>query len=99
MTEPQLYFYRHEPAKSEGKSKKKRADAQEEEEEAEEPEYTPYPGLKVVLPSAPSRPITAYDGEEYKSWYDYLTDHEGEKEDEFNAAHLAEVTKRVHALL
>eukprot|EP00450_Noctiluca_scintillans_P014758 CAMPEP_0194527604 /NCGR_PEP_ID=MMETSP0253-20130528/63748_1 /TAXON_ID=2966 /ORGANISM="Noctiluca scintillans" /LENGTH=328 /DNA_ID=CAMNT_0039372565 /DNA_START=42 /DNA_END=1028 /DNA_ORIENTATION=- len=59
----------------------------------------PFPGLKVVLPTAPLRPITAYSGEMYRSWYDYLTDHEGHAEDELDQCVLAESTARIHEML
>lgn len=88
-------FYRPKKAKkarkAKGKSKK--------EEEEEEEEYEPHPGLRVVLPSGPTRRITAYDGEPNCAWYDYLTDHEGDAEDDFPPDELAEVTQRLHALL
>jgi predicted esterase len=39
------------------------------------------PGVRFVFPQAPTIPITAYAGLRMPSWYDYLTDHEGKKED------------------
>jgi len=79
-------------------------EGQEEEEEEEEdnmdrPSYEPFPGLKVVLPTAPKRPITACQGDEHHSWYDYLTDREGEAEDDLDLPSLEEATQRIHALL
>jgi predicted esterase len=39
------------------------------------------PWLRVVVPEAPMRPVTAYGGIEHRSWFDYLTNREGEAED------------------
>jgi len=70
-----------------------------EEEEELECDYDPYPGLKVILPSAPVRPITCYSGQQFRSWYDYRTDHKGEMEDELSLETLEEVVRRVHHTL
>mmetsp|Transcript_40635 Transcript_40635/g.80290 ORF Transcript_40635/g.80290 Transcript_40635/m.80290 type:complete len:1054 (-) Transcript_40635:43-3204(-) len=59
----------------------------------------PYPGLKVVLPTAPLRSITAWGGTRTRSWYDYLTDHDGKQEDDLDLETLEEVVRRVHATL
>mmetsp|Transcript_3862 Transcript_3862/g.14358 ORF Transcript_3862/g.14358 Transcript_3862/m.14358 type:complete len:852 (+) Transcript_3862:72-2627(+) len=89
------YFYR------EGKERKDDGDEDDEddEDEGEAVCYNSYPGLKVVLPTAPLRPISAYDGDRIRSWYDYLTDREGEEEDDSDKATLDESTRRIHALL
>lgn len=39
------------------------------------------PTWKFVLPQAPEIPITAHGGATSYSWYNYLTDHDGSKED------------------
>jgi len=54
---------------------------------------------KVVLPTAPVCKITAHDGDENHAWYDYITDHDGEKEDELSMETLEEQTRRIHAIL
>lgn len=36
---------------------------------------------KMIMPTASKIPITAHGGEEQYSWFDYLTDSEGERED------------------
>jgi len=59
----------------------------------------PYPGLKVVLPTAPLRSITAWGGKRTRSWYDYLTDHDGKQEDDLDPESLEEAVRRVHAKL
>eukprot|EP00927_Polykrikos_kofoidii_P062629 TRINITY_DN57430_c0_g1_i1.p1 TRINITY_DN57430_c0_g1~~TRINITY_DN57430_c0_g1_i1.p1 ORF type:complete len:810 (-),score=149.69 TRINITY_DN57430_c0_g1_i1:178-2607(-) len=81
--------------KKEGKSKKK-VDAEEDDEDVE---YEPIPGLKVVLPTAPRRKISAHGGAEQFAWYDYLTDFEGEKEDEVSVETVEEQAARIHAIL
>jgi len=62
-------------------------------------ELEPYGGLKVVLPTAPMRSITAWGGARTRSWYDYLTDHNGEQEDDLDPETLEEAVTRVHATL
>ena len=42
------------------------------------------PGVRFVFPQAPTIPISAYEGLRMPSWYDYLTDYDGEKEDALN---------------
>jgi len=75
--------------------------SEDEEEEVEEEflEYVPFPGLKVILPSAPVRPISCYGGQKHRSWYDYKTDHEGNQEDELSLETLEEVVYRMQRLL
>jgi len=101
LLEPEHFYKPKAKKKKKGKTdkkKKKGADAEDEEEDDEQ-EYEPIPGLKVLLPSAPERKITANKGEEIPSWYDYITDYEGEQEDELAQEDLEEVTRRMHALL
>ncbi|CAJ1369289.1 unnamed protein product [Effrenium voratum] len=86
------YVYRLKPVK-----KKKKAKKDEEEDDADE--FEPFPGLKVVFPSAPKREISCYKGEILHAWYDYMTDYEGEREDELSMEDLEQTTARVHALL
>jgi phospholipase/carboxylesterase len=64
-----------------------------------EKELEPFPGLKVILPSAPKRSITAHKGEENYAWYDYLTDHDGKCEDTQPMEEVEEQSRRIHALL
>lgn len=90
LTEPS-YFYRK---KEKPKKKKKTGDDDDEDEE-----FEPFPGLKVLIPFAPKRRITAYHGEEDHAWHDYITDEEGEKEDEYPMQDVAEQTARIHAIL
>jgi predicted esterase len=45
------------------------------------------------------RKITVYDGEKLRSWYDYLTDHEGEAEDDLRPETMEDAAKRIHALV
>lgn len=44
------------------------------------------PWLRIVVPEAPAVPVTAYGGDEYRSWFDYLTDREGDAEDVVDAS-------------
>merc|ERR1739845_117574 len=46
-------------------------------------------GLRIVMPVAPRLPISFLGAREVLSWYDYLTDHHGEKEDELCEKSLA----------
>eukprot|EP00931_Biecheleriopsis_adriatica_P009653 TRINITY_DN110715_c0_g1_i1.p1 TRINITY_DN110715_c0_g1~~TRINITY_DN110715_c0_g1_i1.p1 ORF type:complete len:334 (-),score=67.68 TRINITY_DN110715_c0_g1_i1:46-1047(-) len=55
-------------------------------------------GLRVVLPTAPVLHISAH-GNRQNAWYDYLTDHDGAKEDDIDEASLAETRSRINALL
>lgn len=64
----------------------------------EDLDLEPYPGLKVILPSAPVRTI-AYSGEETPSWHDYITDHDGEAEDDCPIEHLEEQAARIQRLI
>merc|ERR1711963_1294713 len=97
------HFYRVKAKKAKKKKKvegttKKKA-KNEDEDGDEDPQYEPIPGLKVILPSAPMKSISAYGGEDEYSWYDYITDHDGELEDELSNTDLEEQCKRIHALL
>uniref|UniRef100_A0A7S1R0H2 Phospholipase/carboxylesterase/thioesterase domain-containing protein n=1 Tax=Alexandrium catenella TaxID=2925 RepID=A0A7S1R0H2_ALECA len=83
--------------KAQQQAKKAKKGKQEDEEEEED--FEPHPGMKVVLPSAPLRKITASKGEEHPAWYDYLTDLDGEGEDDFPKEELQDVAARIHALL
>jgi len=97
LCEPE-YFYKMKKRvkkKKSSKSKTKDDDAAEDEEE----DYEPHPGLKVVCPSAPCRKITCQNGREQPSWHDYLTDLDGEGEDDLPREELEEVAKRIHELL
>lgn len=95
-------FYRPK-AKKKSKDKKKGSSTKkgksDDQEDEEEQEYEPWPGLKVICPSAPTRSITAHDGEESSAWYDYLTDFDGEAEDDQPGEHLEEQARRIHAIL
>lgn len=86
------YVYRPKP-------KKKKAKGKASKDEEEEEELEPFPGLKVVFPTAPKRPITCYKGEVLHAWHDYITDHEGDQEDELSMEDLQETTARIHTLL
>jgi len=98
MMEPWI-FYRPKPPKK-GKDKGKKKDAKKGGgDEEEDMEYEPWPGLKVIFPTAPLRKITAHDGDESSSWFDYATDLEGEAEDEVFEDGLEEQTRRLHAIL
>lgn len=81
------------------KPKKKKAKGKASKDEEEEEELEPFPGLKVVFPTAPKRPITCYKGEVLHAWHDYITDHEGDQEDELSMEDLQETTARIHTLL
>ncbi|CAE8664606.1 unnamed protein product [Polarella glacialis] len=83
-------------AKSDG-SKKNRKKSEEDEEEEEE--FEPWPGIKVVLPCGGMHPIIAYSGEESLGWYNYTTDHDGKKEDEFEQTSFDDNLARIHQLL
>jgi predicted esterase len=61
--------------------------------------HTPYPGLKVICLEAQKLPITVYGGRRMPAWYDYLTDHQGNAEDDLTPESLAATAKRVHALI
>jgi phospholipase/carboxylesterase len=55
--------------------------------------------LRVVLPDAAMLPITCYGGAVMRSWYDYLTDHEGAREDELDMATLHASCARLMAVV
>jgi len=59
----------------------------------------PFNGLKIVLPTARSIPITAHDQEEKFAWYDYLTDYDGVREDKVNMKSLRETRDRIFKIL
>jgi predicted esterase len=102
MADPE-YFYRPKAKKAKKAKKsddgKKKAKKSDDGEDEDMPEYEPIPGLKVLLPSAPCRPITAHNSEEELAWHDYLTDNDGEAEDELPKEELEEQTRRIHAIL
>jgi len=62
---------------------------------------TPYPGLRVVCPDAHLLKISApgYDGKRERAWYDYLTDHDGEAEDDLDISTLDESCREIHAIV
>eukprot|EP00929_Paragymnodinium_shiwhaense_P041569 TRINITY_DN2157_c0_g2_i1.p1 TRINITY_DN2157_c0_g2~~TRINITY_DN2157_c0_g2_i1.p1 ORF type:complete len:818 (+),score=291.57 TRINITY_DN2157_c0_g2_i1:78-2531(+) len=97
LIEPE-YVYR---PKSQKKSKKKdeKKKKKDDDDGEDDIEYEPIPGLKVVFPTAPVRKITAHDGEENTAWHDYITDFDGDMEDELSVEDLEEQTKRLHAIL
>ncbi|CAE7907378.1 unnamed protein product [Symbiodinium sp. KB8] len=97
LAEPH-YFYRPKPKQAK-KKKASKAKKQEGDDDEDFEELEPFPGLKVVLPTAPRRPITCYKGEMQHAWHDYITDHEGEREDELSAEDLQQTTERVHKML
>merc|ERR1712176_533577 len=92
---PEYFYYETEAEKDEDDDE----DEDEDEDEEEEKEHRPYPGLKVICPNGPIRPITAYQGDKNQAWYDYLTDHEGKSEDDLDITTLEETCKRIHAML
>jgi len=91
---PEMFYKEKKAKKKKGKKSK-----QDDDDDDDDVEYEPHPGLKVVLASAPMLRITAYDGEEIPSWYDYHTDHEGEMEDDFSPEELERLAQRLHAVL
>lgn len=86
------YFSREIPANPDD-------DDEGDEDDEDETTYAPYPGLKVIFPSAPLRPISCYGGDKIHGWYDYTTDHEGAREDDLVTETLEESVLRVHAIL
>eukprot|EP00928_Gymnodinium_smaydae_P019850 TRINITY_DN17642_c0_g2_i1.p1 TRINITY_DN17642_c0_g2~~TRINITY_DN17642_c0_g2_i1.p1 ORF type:complete len:981 (+),score=207.03 TRINITY_DN17642_c0_g2_i1:329-2944(+) len=74
-------------------------DEDEDEDGEEEEWFVPYQGLKVVLPTAPLREVTCHHGKKNRSWYDYLTDHDGKKEDDLDFETLEAATARIHRML
>jgi len=96
MCEPEYFYKVKKKAKKKGSKSKTKGDSMEDDDEED---FEPHPGMKVILPSAPLRKITAARAEEMPSWYDYLTDLDGEGEDDFPKEELEEVTKRIHELL
>jgi len=79
---------------------------------AERPHYF-YDGsvaLKVVVPTSPSREVSCFDTWWYKSrgnwhmtkfrsWYDYLSNHDGAKEDAIDIESLLVVQRAMHSLI
>lgn len=59
----------------------------------------PFKGLKVVLPTARTMPISCHDGEVKNAWYDYLTDNDGVREDKVKMTTLRETRDRIFAIL
>jgi len=98
LIEPE-YFYKPKAQKKSKKKDEKAKKKKDEDDDEEQVEYEPFPGLKVVLPSAPMRKITAHDGEESKAWHDYLTDFDGDMEDDPSPEDLKEQTERLHKIL
>jgi len=56
-------------------------------------------GLRVVLPTAPKLAVTAYRGQEYHSWYNYLTDHHGDAADDLCEESLWLTRQRLNILV
>ena len=75
----------------------------EDESEEDDPNYTPFLGLKVILPTAPLRTMSCYNDDnndgKVRSWYDYTTDHDGKQEDSLTWETLEEVTRRIHGII
>lgn len=57
------------------------------------------PWLRIIVPEAPVVPVTAYGGDEYRSWFDYLTDREGKTEDAIDAATLRAARNSIQTIL
>jgi predicted esterase len=57
------------------------------------------PTWKFVLPQAPELAITAHGGTVSNSWYDYLTDHDGAKEDTVDIFGLRKVKTELQKLV
>lgn len=91
---PEYFQRKEDPEKS-------KADSDDEEDEDDEAEatYVPFPGLKVVVPTAPLRNHVKSGLGEQRAWYEYLTDYKCEAEDKICQASLDETTRRVHAIL
>lgn len=96
LNEP-YHFYR--PKSQKKKAAKGLKKSKDEGDDEDDLEFEPYPGLKIVLPTAPVRKITAHAGDENRAWHDYITDHDGEFEDELSMEDLEEQTRRIHAIL
>ncbi|CAE8724161.1 unnamed protein product, partial [Polarella glacialis] len=56
-------------------------------------------GLRVVLPTAPVLRIVAHQGVRRNAWYNYLTDHDGQQEDDIDEASLATTRAMVTAIV
>lgn len=74
-------------------------DEQDDDNEEEELALVPFQGLKCIFMASKELPISAYRGEKSLAWYDYLTDHGGKTEDDFDAESLEESVARVHRVL
>jgi predicted esterase len=57
------------------------------------------PGWRAVMPQAPRRRITAHGGEVSASWYDYLTDRDGLREDVAELSSLRETRVSLRRLV
>ena len=57
------------------------------------------PWLRLVVPEAAVAPVTAYGGDEFRSWFDYLTDRDGEAEDSVDASTVRSARAAVQRLL
>lgn len=53
---------------------------------------------KIILPNAPLRKITIYEGDMERAWYDYYTDNV-HTEEEINITHLEESRQVIHKLI
>lgn len=58
-----------------------------------------FDGLRVVMPSAPTRNITCLGHRPMKAWYDYLSDCGGAREEEVGEASLADSRQHLFSLL
>jgi len=56
-------------------------------------------GLRVVLPTAPRLQISAHSGKRQNAWYNYLTDHDGEREDDIDEMSMQESRLRLNRLI
>ena len=57
------------------------------------------PTWKIVVPQAPNLPITAHGGMMANSWFDYLTDHDGAKEDTVDIFGLRKIKSELQKLV
>lgn len=66
--------------------------------------------VKVIIPTAPSREMSCFDGwwvkgangyrlNQFWSWYDYITNHDGKKEDNIDYSSLVTIQKALHELI
>ncbi len=61
--------------------------------------FSAHPAVRFVFPQAPTLAVTAYGGEESPSWYDYLTDREGDDEDVAEMCSVKAEKARIQRLL